>query len=85
MEINALCRSHRLNADHSGGVEAHAAEAAGRVGRHRDVIFLVSGGWQAVNAARMRQRFVLRRQRCSSDLRNHKAGVNAAIIDEERR
>ena len=57
----------------------HRLQPARREGRHRDVVFLVGRGRQAVDAGRMRERLVLARQRRRGDVRDHEAAVQAGV------
>ncbi len=53
--------------------------------RHADVVLLIGRGRQRIDRGRMGERLVLRRQRRRGHVRDHEAGVDAAVLDEERR
>ena len=53
--------------------------------RHADMVFLIGRGRHAVDARRMRQLLVLAHQRRGGALRDHEAGIEPGIADEERR
>ena len=55
----------------------HRLQPARREGRHRDVVFLVGAGRQAVDAGRVGERLVLARQRRRGDVGDHEAAVQA--------
>ena len=55
------------------------------MGRHRDVILLVGGGRDRVDARRMRHLLVLGHERRGRHLRDHEAGVEAGFRGEEGR
>lgn len=56
--IQPLRRRQPLNGQHPAGVLGHRPQAATGSRRHGNMVFLVRGGGQAVNAMRVRQRFV---------------------------
>lgn len=83
-EVYALAGGQQFYCQNTGGVVGHVAQAAAGEGGHRHVVFLVGASGQAVYRCRVRQRFVFARQCRAGDLGDHEAGVNAAVIDEER-
>ena len=64
---------------------AIGSQPARRERRHADVILLVRRGRQRVDRSRMRERLVLRRERRRGHLRDHEAGIHAAVLDQKRR
>ena len=85
MEIDALCRRQQLDREDGRDVRLQLAEPAGGERRHADVILLVGAGRQAVDARRVRHLPVLGGERRGRDLGAHEAGVEAGILDQERR
>lgn len=63
MELDALSGRQQLDADHHGGVFGHERQASCRIGRHRNVVLLIGGGRDTVDAAGMGERLVLGHQR----------------------
>src|SRR5471030_2152948 len=61
VEVDALRRRQQLNADDDSRIVRHIVQTARRERRHTDVVFLIRGSRDAVDAGRMRQRFVFRR------------------------
>ena len=84
-QIDALRRGEQLDRDDARGVRRHRRQPARGEGRHADVVFLVRRGRQRVDRRRVRERLVLRRERRRGHLRDHEAGVHAAVLDQERR
>ena len=58
-EVDALRRGEQLDRDDVGELRDHRLQPPRRERRHADVVFLVGGGRQAVDAGRMRERLVL--------------------------
>ena len=54
------------------------------VGAHRDVVFLVGGGRDRVDAGGVGERLVLGGEGRGGDLRDHQAGLQAAVAGQER-
>jgi hypothetical protein len=53
------------------------------MGCHADVILLIGGGGDGIDAAGGGDRLVLRYQRRGGDLRDHESGIHAAVLDQE--
>jgi len=85
VKVDALRGGQRLDRDDHGAVARHLIEPPCREGGHADVILLVRGGRQAVDARRMRQRLVLRSQRGGGHMRNHEPRVQARLGHQKRR
>ena len=55
------------------------------MGRHADVIFLIRGSRNRIDAGRRRERLVFGNQRRRGDLRDHESGIQTAVVDQEGR
>jgi hypothetical protein len=76
-------RGQQFDADHGGGVLGHVQQAAGAVGGHGDMVFLIGGGRHGVDAAGMGDHPVLGDEGGGGDLGDHEAGVQAAFLDQK--
>ena len=84
-QLDALRRGEQLDRDDARGVRRHRRQPARGERRHADVILLVRGRRQRIDGGRVRERLVLRGERRRGDLRDHEAGIHAAVLDQERR
>ena len=78
-ELDPLRGAERLDAEDALEVRDHRRQAAGAVGRHRDVVLLVGGGRGRVGRAGGGEVLVLAHQRRGRDLGDHEAGVQAGV------
>ena len=85
MKVNALRGGEQFDTDDTSGVIHHAQQPARGMGCHADVIFLIRRGGNRVDAAGGGERLVLGNQRGRGDLRDHEAGVHAAVVDQKWR
>ena len=84
-QIDALRRGEQFDRDDARGVRRHRRQPSRGERRHADMILLIRGGRQRVDRGRVRERLVLRRERRRRHLRDHEAGIHAAVLDQERR
>ena len=68
-----------------GAFVGHGEQAARAVRRHRDMVFLVGGGRNRIDARRIGALLVLRDQRRRGDLRDHEARVEPGLRRQEGR
>ena len=85
VEVAALRGGQQLDADHGHGVLDHGQQPARAVRRHRDVVLLVGGGGDGIDAGRVGPLLVLRDERRGRHLRDHEARVQPRLRRQEGR
>src|SRR6516162_5934512 len=84
-QVDALTGREKFDGDDLERVAGHVEEPPRAVRRHADVIFLVCGSRDAVDARRVAQHAVFRDQCRRGHLRQHETGVDSAVRGEECR
>ena len=85
VKIDALRCREQFDANDPRGIVHHAQQPARRVRGHADMILLVCRGRDRVDAARRSDGFIFGDQCGGRDLRDHEAGVQAAVLDQKGR
>ena len=84
-EVNALCSIHQFDGKDMFQVVHHFIEFGSGVGAHAYVVFLSVGGDDGVARSRIAVHFILADHRSGGILRNHKAGVQTGVGNQEFR
>jgi hypothetical protein len=84
-KVQRLRGGEHLDRQHVPHVADHLAQLAHRGPAHRDVVLLVAGGRDGVDAAGVREHLVLADQRRRRVLRDHEPGVRARVARQEGR
>ena len=85
MKVASLRGGEKFDADSRDCVLRHWRKAPRAVSRHRNVILLVGGGWDRIDACRIGSLFVLGDERRRGHLGDHESGVKPRLGREERR
>ena len=83
MKIDSLGRSQQFNCHDVINVIEHRVQTPRGERRHADMILLVSGSRNTVDAGRVRVRLVFRGQGGRGYLGHHEATVETAVINEK--
>ena len=84
-EVDALCGIHQFNGKDMFQVIHHFIKFGSCVGAHAYVVFLSVGGDDGVARSRIAVHFILADHRSGGILRNHKAGVQTGVGNQEFR
>ena len=85
VEIASLRRREKLDGEDVRDILRHGEEAARAMRRHRDMIFLIGGGRDRIDARRIGPLLVLRDERRRRHLGDHEAGIEPRLRRRGRR